>query len=130
MSRTAQQAKSVQGWFKVRTQRHDKASSGIVYTDAALAYGGMTSFEHQAVHHSVGKYVCDVAHTNGIESFRSMLKRGYVAIFHKISAKHLDRYGAEFAGGHHIRLLDTLGMTLSMVVGMVGKRLPYQVLVG
>ena len=59
-----------------------------------------------------------------------MLKRVCVAVFHKISAKHLDRSVAEFAGGHHIRLLDTLGMMLSMVVGMVGKRLPYQVLVG
>ena len=59
-----------------------------------------------------------------------MLKRGYVGIFHKVSAKHLDRYGAEFAGRHNIRLLDTLDTMLSMVVGMVGKRLPYKVLVG
>ena len=53
-----------------------------------------------------------------------------VYTFHKISAKHLDRYGAEFAGGHTIRLLDTLGMVLSVVVGMVGKRLPYKVVAG
>ena len=39
-------------------------------------------------------------------------------------------YGAEFAGRHNIRLLDTLDRMLSMVAGMVGKRLPYKVLVG
>ena len=90
----------------------------------------MTGFEHQAANHSVGEYVRDVAHTNGIESFWSMLKRGYVGVFHQLSAKHLDRYGAEFAGRYNIRLLDILDRMLSMVAGMVGKRLPYKVLVG
>ena len=87
------------------------------------------SFEHQAVNHSVGEYVRNVAHPNGIESFWSMLKRGYVGVFHQLSAKHLDRYGAEFAGRHNIRLLDTLDMMLNIVVGIVGKRLPYKTLV-
>ena len=100
-----------------------------VYTDAALAYGGMTGFEHQAVNYSVGEYVRDGAHTNGIESFWSMLKRGYAGVFHQLSAKCLDRYGAEFAGRHNIRLLDTLDMIRSMVVGIVGKRLLYKALV-
>ena len=94
------------------TTRFRQTPGNTVYTDAALAYRGMTSFEYQAVHHGVGEYVRDVAHTNGIESFGSMLKRGYVGIFHKSSAKHLDRYGAEFAGRHNIRLLDTPGMML------------------
>ena len=89
----------------------------------------MTGFEHQAVNHSVGEYVRDGTHTNGIESFWSMLKRGYVGVFHQLSAKHLNRYGAEFAGRHNIRLLDTLDMIRSMVVGIVGKRLPYKALV-
>ena len=89
----------------------------------------MTSFEHQAVHHSVGEYVRDVAHTNGIESFWSMLKRACVGVFHQLSAKHLNRYGAEFSGRHNIRLLDTLDMMLNIVVGIVGKRLPYKALV-
>ena len=109
--------------------QHHAIPGATVYTDAALAYRDMTGFEHQAVNHSVGEYVRDVAHTNGIESFWSMLKRGYVGVFHQLSAKHLNRYGAEFAGCHNIRLLDTLDMIRSMVVGIVGKRLPYKALV-
>ena len=49
-------------------------------------------FKHGAVKHSVGEYVRDIAHTNGIESFWSMLKRAHQGTFHKISPKHLDRY--------------------------------------
>ena len=111
------------------TTRLRQTPCNTVYTDAALVYGGMTGFEHQAVNHSVGEYVRDGAHTNGIESFWSMLKRGYVGVFHQLSAKHLNRYGAEFAGRHNIRLLDTLDMMLNIVVGIVGKRLPYKALV-
>ena len=110
--------------------QHHGTAGATVYTDAALAYRGMTGFEHQVVNYSVGEYVRDVAHTNGIESFWSMLKRGYVGVFHQLSAKHLDRYGEGFAGRHNIRLLDTLDRMMSMVAGIVGKRLPYKALVG
>ena len=47
-----------------------------VYTDDAAAYKGMP-FDHESVRHSVGEYVSDMAHTNGIESFWSMLKRAH-----------------------------------------------------
>ena len=109
--------------------QHHAAPGTTVYTDEALAYRGMTSFEHQTVNHSVGEYVRHVAHTNGIESFWSMLKRGYIGVFHQLSAKHLNRYVAEFVGRHNIRLLDTLDMIRSMIVGIIGKRLPYKTLV-
>ena len=101
-----------------------------VYTDEALGYQGMTDMDHQTVNHSVGEYVADMAHTNGIESFWSMLKRAYQGIFHIISHKHLNRYVNEFCGRHNIRGLDTVDMMLSMVAGMVGKRLRYVELIG
>ena len=63
------------------------------------------------------------AHTNGIESFWSLLKRGYYGTFHKTSPEHLNRYVSEFAGRHNTRFLDTVDMMLRMVAGMVGKRL-------
>ena len=44
-----------------------------------------------------------MVHTNGIESFWSMLKRAYVGTYHKLSPKHLNRYVQEFAGKHNIR---------------------------
>ena len=57
---------------------HDHARRGAtVYTDDAAAYKGMTGINHQAVKHSVGEYVRGMAHTQGIESFWSMLKRAH-----------------------------------------------------
>ena len=99
-----------------------------VYTDDHGAYRGMDR-EHEAVKHSVGEYVRGMAHTNGIESFWSMLKRGYVGTFHKISPKHLDRYVSEFAGRHNVREADTIDQMTAVVAAMTGKRLLYRDLI-
>ena len=74
-------------------------AGATVYTDDAKAYKGMP-FDHASVRHSVGEYVDGMAHTNGIESFWSMLKRAHKGVYHKISAKHLQRYVDEFSGRH------------------------------
>lgn len=100
----------------------------VVYTDEARAYSGLPR-EHQAVGHSVGEYVRDQAHTNGLESFWSMLKRGYQGTYHHVSAKHLHRYVDEFSGRHNIRPLDTIDQMSAIVRRAAGKRLPYQELI-
>ena len=107
----------------------DHAAPGAtVYTDDASAYKGMP-FDHESVRHSVGEYVSDMAHTNGIESFWSMLKRAHKGTFHKISPKHLQRYVNEFSGRHGIREQDTIDQMQSVIAGMVGRRLMYKELV-
>jgi len=63
---------------------------------------------HSSVNHSVGEYVRERVHTNGIESFWVMLKRGFQGTFHKMSPKHLDRYINEFVGWHNMREVDTM----------------------
>ena len=95
-----------------------------VYTDDASAYQRLP-FGHESVKHSVGEYVKEQAHTNGIESFWSMLKRGYHGTYHKMSPKHLDRYVSEFARRHNIRDQDTIDQMSAMVAGMALKRLKY-----
>ena len=100
------------------------AENTTVYTDEAKAYQGM-SYAHEAVAHSVGEYVRDQTHTNGMESFWSMLKRGYVGICRKLSPKHLDRYVTEFAGRHNARAAATVDQMTGIAEGMVGKRLRY-----
>ena len=97
------------------------------YTDEASAYKGLT--QHQTCQHAIGKWVKDQAHTNGIESFWAMLKRGYYGTFHHVSAKHLHRYVTEFAGRHNIRDQDTIDQMRDLVAGMVGKRLMYAKLI-
>ena len=54
-----------------------------------------------------------------------MLKRGYHGTFHRLSAKHLNRYIQEFAGRHNIRDLDTLEQMAVLARGFVGRRLKY-----
>ena len=107
----------------------DSAAKGArVYTDDASAYKGMP-FDHESVCHSVGEFVNGMAHTNGIESFWAMLKRAHKGVYHKISAKHLQRYVDEFAGRHGVREQDTLDQMQSVVAGMAGKRLSYRELI-
>ena len=104
------------------------APDAKVFTDDASAYEGLP-FDHEAVCHSAGEYVRGMAHTNGIESFWSMLKRGYQGTYHHLSEKHLDRYVAEFAGRHNVREFDTITQMSQLAKGMVGKRLTYRELV-
>ena len=104
-------------------------SGTTVYTDDARAYRGLTGFNHKSVKHSVGEYVNEKAHTNGIESFWSMLKRGYHGIYHKMSPKHLNRYVSEFSGRQNVRNKDTIDQMESVVEYMEGKRLRYQDLI-
>jgi len=70
-----------------------------------------------------------MAHTNGIESFWAMLKRGYHGTYHHMSVKHLDRYVSEFAGRHNDRTRDTADQMMAIVAGMVGRKLLYRELI-
>ncbi len=100
------------------------APGATVYTDEAPAYRGMPN-PHETVNHGVREYVREMAHTNGIESFWALLKRGYMGTHHWMSAKHLDRYVKEFAGRWSRRKLDTADQMHAVVAGMVGRRLTY-----
>ena len=112
-------ASTLQGFVMKNTNK-----KAMVYTDDAPVYDSLP-MKHESVKHSVAEYVRDQAHTNGVESFWSTLKRAHKGTFHKLSPKHLDRYVQEFAGKHNIRCHDTLGQMGEIVRGMEGKRLPY-----
>ena len=98
-----------------------------VYTDDHGGYHGLKN--HETVKHSVGEYVDGMAHTNGIESFWSMLKRGYHGTYHRMSAKHLGRYVNEFAGRHNQRMANTREQMAEVAAGVVGRRLMYRDLI-
>ncbi|MCY3747759.1 MAG: IS1595 family transposase [Chloroflexi bacterium] len=99
-----------------------------VYTDEWWGYRGLPN--HTAVKHKVGHWVDGQAHTNGLESFWAMLKRGYHGTYHKMSPKHLARYLGEFEGRHNNRPADTLEQMRRLARGMLGKRLSYAELIG
>jgi transposase-like protein len=73
-------------------------NTSVVCTDDFSAYEGLDSiYNHKTVNHSAKQYVDGMAHTNGIESVWSVLKRGFYGTFHKFSVKHLPLYIDEFA---------------------------------
>ena len=107
--------------------RSEVVPGSTIYTDGHRAYRGMGEYIHEAVEHSVGEYVRDQAHTNGIESFWALLKRGYIGTFHHFSEKHMGRYVDEFATRHNRRKWDAMAhidQSLRNAGGVLGyKRL-------
>jgi transposase-like protein len=97
-----------------------------VYTDSHAGYVGMKGYNHLSVQHNVGEYVRGQAHTNGVESFWALLKRGYVGIYHQMSEEHLHRYVNEFAFRQGSRHDDMVVCMAKTVDGMIGRRLSYK----
>ena len=95
----------------------------MVYTDEAGGYRGLPN--HETVNHSVGQYVDGQAHCNGLESFWSLMKRGYHGTYHRMSHEHLPRYIAEFAGRFNDRPRNTIDQMAAIARGLDGKRLRY-----
>lgn len=116
-------AENLQG-FVAETVQDDAE----VFTDEAISYQGLP-FAHKTVKHSVGEFVDGMAHTNGVESFWAIMKRGYHGTYHKMSPKHLNRYVNEFAGRHNTRELDTLTQMKIVASGLAGRFLPYDLFI-
>lgn len=111
--------------------RQHACHGATVVTDTHGGYVGLecAGFAHIRVNHSAGEYVRDMAHTNGIESFWSLLKRGYIGIYHYMSAKHLHRYVNEFAFRHNTAQAGTMSFIDMTIERMAGKRLTYKELI-
>jgi len=76
----------------------------LLATDAWPGYKGLPeAIPHASVDHHRKQYVVGAVHTNTIEGFWSIFKRGVVGTFHKVSAKYLPLYVAEFSFRHNNR---------------------------
>ena len=106
------------------------APGSTVYTDEHRGYNGLEGYTRFAVNHSGKIYVAGDAHTNGIESFWALFKRGYHGVYHWMSKKHLQRYVDECA-----YRLNRRGQTMNMVFTDVvqgttdGQHLGYKALI-
>ena len=94
------------------------------YTDENVSYKGLLN--HEAVQHSIGKWVDGLAHTNGIESFWAMLKRGYPRNLSPNERPAPSPIHPGIRGRHNLRDKDTVEQMRDLVAGMVGKRLMYK----
>lgn len=78
--------------------------SATVYTDEWTGYKALQRiYDHAFVKHNHGEYVNGKVHTNTIEGFWSILKRGIIGIYHFTSKKHLQRYVDEFVFRYNAR---------------------------
>ena len=115
--------------LQAEVRQHVEAGSAL-YTDFLLSYEGLEGdFAHQVVDHAV-EYVNGNVHTNGLENFWSLLKRGISGTYVSVEPYHLFRYLDEQAWRFNNRKL-TDGERFSIAVsGIVGKRLTYDQLTG
>jgi transposase-like protein len=111
--------------------RQHAAHGATVVTDTHGGYIGLSGvgFNHIRINHSAGEYIRDMAHTNGIESFWSFLKRGYIGIYHYMSTKHLHRYVKEFSFRHNTAKVGTTNFIDMTIARMANKRLTYEGLI-
>jgi len=100
-----------------------------VYTDENFCYNGLHGFgfTHNRVEHGKKEYVRGDCHTNGIESFWALFKRGYHGVYHHMSRKHMQRYVNEFTFRFNHRASE-MQSVFSDVVAKVAKstKLPYK----
>jgi transposase-like protein len=104
-------------------------------TDELHAYGGLVQgfAAHDTIKHSDGVYAKGNIHTNTVEGFFALLKRGIMGSFHHVSKAHLHRYVEEFAFRYSNRI--ALGVNdgeraARIILGAERKRLTYQTSTG
>jgi len=116
----------------LRPVLHGQASpDSNLMTDELSAYKllGHRFASHEAVKHSALEYVRGNVHTNTVEGFFSILKRGIYGTYQHVSAAHLHRYLKEFDFRYSNRMalgVDDLMRTMRAIKGAEGKRLTYR----
>lgn len=103
--------------------------SARILTDENSSYLGLAAeFErgHESTKHSAREYVRGDVHSNTIEGFFSIVKRGIDGIYHSVSKEHLHRYLSEFEFRYNNRQLDDGARTVAAIKAANGKRLIYR----
>jgi transposase-like protein len=108
------------------------ATGSKVVTDSYRSYIGLdASFQHVAIKHTEGNYITiGEDHTNTIEGFWSLLKRGIVGIYHNVSPKHLHRYCNEFGFRYNSREFTDPNRFVNSFSQVNNVRLTYKNLIG
>lgn len=110
--------------------RANVAAEAICITDDASIYDKLNrnGFDHARVNHSAGEYVRGLVHTNTIEGFFGIFKRGMKGVYQHCGEQHLHRYMAEFDFRYSHRSangFNDLDRTVETLKGVSGKRLTY-----
>ncbi len=114
--------------LQAEVRKHVEAGSAL-YTDALQSYNGLDEFQHQVVDHAV-EYVNGKIHTNGLENFWSLFKRGINGTYVSVEPFHLFRYLDEQSYRFNNRKLTDSERFSIAVSGIVGKRVTFDELTG
>jgi len=108
--------------------RENVDKEATIMTDEFLAYKNLgREFTHFTVNHGAKQYVNGDIHTNTIEGYFSILKRGITGVYHHVSEQHLDRYLAEFGFRYNSRKVEDIVRVGLAIKQTEGKRLTYKV---
>jgi transposase-like protein len=100
-----------------------------VYSEELLSYDGLDEYTHQVINHAE-TYVNGQIHTNGMENFWSLLKRGLKGTYIAVEPFHLFRYVDEKAFRFNTRKMDDIHRFVTGMRQIVGRRLTYAQLTG
>jgi transposase-like protein len=115
--------------LQAEVRKHVEAGAAL-YTDALLSYEGLEGdYAHKVVDHAV-QYVDGRVHTNGLENFWSLLKRGINGTYVSVEPFHLFRYLDEQAYRFNNRKMNDAERFDMAVKGIVGKRLTFAEVTG
>ena len=105
-------------------------AASAVYTDDGGSRVAREFPGHASVNHSIGEYVRGEVHSNTVEGYFSIFKRGVMGTYHHVSQKHLKRYLGEFDFRYNERTaleVTDAERAKKALAGVVGKRIMYQV---
>lgn len=116
-------SKNLKGIIRERVSK-----DAVIMTDSYSVYNGLDKefAGHGVVDHATGEYVNGDIHTNTVEGWFALLKRGVTGTFHHVSEEHLDRYVDEFAFRYNRRDLTDGERAVSAIKKISGKRLTYK----
>lgn len=102
--------------------------STTIMTDEFLSYRGLNKefARHGVVNHGRKQYVNGDAHTNTVEGYFSILKRGIIGVYHHVGKNHLHRYLSEFDFRYNARKMNDSDRSITALSGIEGKRLLYR----
>jgi len=115
--------------LQTEVRKHVEAGSAL-YSDALQSYNGLAGeYAHQVIDHAVA-YVDGAVHTNTLENFWSLLKRGISGTYVSVEPFHLFRYLDEQAFRYNNRKATDAERFSATVEGIIGRRLTYEQVTG
>lgn len=108
--------------------RQNTEKTATIMTDDFRSYRGLGKefASHRVINHGNREYVRGNVHTNTVEGYFSILKRGIIGVYHHVGKHHLHRYLSEFDFRYNGRKIDDAERSILALCGIEGKRLMYR----